>query len=402
MSRSSRGRRRNIMVRIAVWSAAMSVAVMIITPAVIAGFGREIERRMTGFTGHVRVADASSFGSPETKMFARDARVEELLRGLDGVVSLQPYAVRVGVVKTDDAVEGLMLKGYDGCGGEFFAETLVEGDMPRTGDSLRYKDVLLSRAAAERLDLHAGDRMEMLFFDEGRTPRRDRFTVSGIYSTGMDESERLLALTDIRNVRRLSSCGDDMVSGYELRLSDASRAEACAAAANDLLLYDEDASADLCAESLRDIYPAIFDWQNTHDVNGAVIITLMLLVSLFNMAGALLIMVLERTRTIGVLKALGMDDVSLRRTFLWRALFIVAEGVVLGDIIGAGLCLLQKYGHIIKLDPEGYILSEMPVHVEWWHIAAVDAGAAAVIVLGLTLPARIVASVRPEEAVRYE
>lgn len=403
MSRSSWGGRRNIMVRIAVWSTALGVAVMIITLAVIAGFSREIERRMTGFTGHVRVTSASaSPADEEPPMFLRESRVEAMLLSLEGVAALDAYAVRGGVVKHGDAVEGLVLKGYDGSGGGFFAETLVEGEMPRRGDSLRYKDVLLSRTAAEKLDLGTGDRMEMLFFEEGRPPRRDRFTVSGIYSTGMDESERLVALTDIRNVRRLAMCGDSAVSGYELRLADGSRCESCAAEADRRLLYDADGDAALRAESIRDIYPAVFDWQNTHDVNGAVIITLMLLVSLFNMAAALLILVLERTRAIGVLKALGMTDASLRRTFLWRALFIMAEGVVWGDIAGAGLCLLQKYGHIIKLDPEGYILSEMPVCIEWWHVAAVDAGAVAVIVLGLLLPARIVSSVHPDEAVRYE
>ncbi|MCH5331151.1 MAG: ABC transporter permease [Alistipes sp.] len=402
MSRSASGR-RSIMVRIAIGSAALGVAVMIVAVAVIAGFSREIERRMTGFMGHVRVTSSmSASGSEEPAMFARDAYAEERLRAAGDVVSIDPYAVRSGVVKTDESVEGLLLKGYDGDGAAIYASSLVEGAMPRQGDSVRYKDILLSKTAAARLDVHTGDRIEMLFFDGGRSPRRDLFTVSGIYSTGMDEAERMIAITDIRNVRRLASGGDNDVSGYEIRLADGSAADSYAARADSMLFLDEGVSVGLRAESLHDIYPAIFDWMKTNDVNGSVVITLMLLVSLFNMAAARFVMVLERTRSIGVLKALGMSNGSLRKVFLLRALFITLEGVLWGDAAGVALCMAQKWWHVIKLDPEGYMLSYMPVHLEWWHVVLIDAGAAAVILLGLLLPSRIVSSVKPADAVRYE
>ena len=408
-ARSRGGGRPNIMVRIASLSVALGVATMIVTTAVIGGFGREIERRLTGFTAHVRVTAAGLFGSREQTVFVRDPDAEQLLRSAAGFRSMDSYAQRSAIVKSDDAVEGLLLKGYDGDGGSFFGECLVEGALPRTGDSVRYKDILISKVTADRLNVVPGDRLELLFVDENRPPRRDRFTVSGIYASGMDESDRLLALTDIRNVRRLldapdlpSGRGEPLVSGYEVVLDDFGLAEEYAAEVNRRLLYSDDIASPLGAESLRDIYPAIFEWQNTHDVNAVVIFILMLTVALFNVISALLIMVLERTRTVGILKALGTDNASLRRIFLWRAAFVVLKGVVWGDIAGIGLCLLQKYGHLIKLDPAGYILSEMPVHIGWWHVAAIDAGAVVVIIAGLLIPARIVASIRPDEAVRYE
>lgn len=388
----------------------LGIATMIVTTAVIGGFGREIERRLTGFTAHVRVSAPSGFGSHEQTVFAREESVERILRSGGGFRSMDSYVQRSGIVKSNDAVEGILLKGYDGDGGAFFEECLVEGSMPRRGDSVRYKDILISKVTADRLNVSIGDKIEILFVDEDRPARRDRFSVSGIYASGMDESDRLLALTDIRNVRRLIDDPDALqsgperilVSGYEVVLDNLSLAERYAGEVNSRMLRDDSVESTLGAESLRDIYPAIFEWQNTHDVNAAVIFILMLTVALFNVVSALLIMVLERTRTVGILKALGTDNGALRRIFLWRAAFVVVKGVLWGDIAGAGLCMLQKYGHIIKLDPAGYILSEMPVHIEWWHIAAIDAGAVAVIIAGLLIPARIVASIRPDEAVRYE
>lgn len=388
----------------------LGIATMIVTTAVIGGFGREIERRLTGFTAHVRVTAPSGFGSHEQTVFAREESVERILRSGGGFRSMDSYVQRSGIVKSNDAVEGILLKGYDGDGGAFFEECLVEGSMPRRGDSVRYKDILISKVTADRLNVAIGDKIEILFVDEDRPPRRDRFSVSGIYASGMDESDRLLALTDIRNVRRLIDDPDALqsgperilVSGYEVVLDNLSLAERYAEEVNSRMLRDDSVESTLGAESLRDIYPAIFEWQNTHDVNAAVIFILMLTVALFNVVSALLIMVLERTRTVGILKALGTDNGALRRIFLWRAAFVVVKGVLWGDLAGAGLCMLQKYGHIIKLDPAGYILSEMPVHIEWWHIAAIDAGAVAVIIAGLLIPARIVASIRPDEAVRYE
>lgn len=416
-SRPTLGARTNIMVRIASLSVALGVAAMIVTLAVISGFGREIEHRLTGFTSHVRVSSSGIFHAREQTVFVREEAVERLLSSLEGFASMDSYVQKSAIVKSADAVEGLLLKGYDGRGDAFFEECLIEGSMPRRGGEVRYKDILISKVTADRLDARTGDRIELLFVDEGRPPRRDRFTVSGIYSSGMDESDRLLALTDVRNIRRLidpanealqlsplpvAPHGENLVSGYEILLTDPSLAEEYADRANSEMFYSDEIENSLGAESIRNLYPAIFEWQKTHDVNAAVIFVLMLSVALFNVVSALLIMVLERTRTVGVLKALGTDNGSLQRIFLWRAAFVVMGGVLWGDIAGAGLCLLQKYGHIVKLDPSGYILSEMPVHIAWWHIPLIDAGAVAVIVAGLLIPARIVASIRPEEAVRYE
>ena len=406
MSRPSDGR-TDIMMRIAAASVAIGTAVMIVTFAVIGGFSTEIESRVAGLSGHVRIADIRGSSAAEPRPFRRSEPLETLVRGLGGFVSLSPFAVKGGIVKSADAVTGIMLKGYaeEECaeGTAFYAGCLIEGEMPRTGDTVRYKDILLSRPTADGLGVGVGDRIEMLFVDADNPLRRDGFKVSGIYASGMDETDKVLAVTDIRNVQRLLGGDARTISGYEIRIDDFGRADGFADRVNEALLYGDDEGAEyLAAESVREIYPAIFDWLKTHDVNAAVVIVLMLTVALFNMASALLILVLERTRTIGVLKALGTDDASLRKIFLWRASFIAFRGLLWGDAVGAALCLLQKFTGMVRLDAEGYVLSVMPIDIDWAVIAVLNVGVMAVIVAGLLLPARIVAGIRPDEAVRYE
>lgn len=402
MSRSSDGR-IDMMMRIAAAAVATGMAVMIITLSVIEGFSTEINAKLTGLSGHVRVIDVHSPNAAEPHPFRRSDTLEGLAGGLDGFVSLAPFAVRGGIVRSTDAVEGIMLKGYAEGGDLFYAESLVEGSMPRIDDSVRHKDILLSRTVADRLGMGVGDKIEMLFVDGERPPRRDRFKISGIYASGMDETDNISALTDIRNVQRLIDGDERTISGYEIRIDAIGQADEFAAKLNEEILYRGDASTEsLAAESIGELYPEIFDWMKTHDVNAAVVIVLMLTVALFNMASALLILVLERTRTIGVLKALGTDDASLRKIFLWRASFIALRGLFWGDVIGVGLCLLQKFTGAVRLDAEGYVLSVMPIDINWMSVAALNAGTIIVIVVGLLIPARIVAGIRPDEAVRYE
>lgn len=220
-----------------------------------------------------------------------------------------------------------------------------------------------------------GDKVEMLFVESEKSPRRDRFKVSGIYATGMDEFDRSVAMTDLRNVQRLADWSSDEVSGYEVTLADFSQAEDFSRRLNDMLLdSDREAFWDLTARSAQERFPTVFDWLKTHDVNAAVILVIMVVVAVFNMATALLTLVLERTRMIGLLKTMGMNSASLRRIFLYRALMLILRGVVWGNAIGLGICLLQYYFHLIPLDPEGYMLSEVPRRVRRGVVVGAQCG----------------------------
>ena len=404
MARPSPENRPGVMERIAVVSVALGVAVMILALAVILGFKREVAAKMTGFAGHVAVTDVRGVGTLDAEPVVRSAHVEELIRTTEGFRAMAPYALRGGIVRTADAVEGIVLKGVDGSfDWRFFREWLTEGELPRVGDSVRTKDALLSRTLADRLRLGVGDRVEMLFVEPGELPRRDRFKVSGIYASGLEDMDGAVVLTDLRNVQRLAEWTPEKVSGYEILLDDLAGADAFAARLSDALLYDEsDDTRNLVATSVMERYPNIFDWLRAHDVNGAVIVVIMLVVAFFNMASALMILVLERTRMIGLLKAFGMSDGPLRRIFLWRAAFITLRGLAWGNAAGVGLCLLQRATHLVKLDAEGYLLSEVPVALGWGWWLLLNAGFVAAIVALLVVPACVVSTVKPEETIRYE
>lgn len=404
MARPAPDNRPGVMERIAVVSVALSIAVMILAVAVVLGFKREVSRRLTGFAAHVTVTDIRGIDALDSRPVRRTAHLEELIRSGEGFVSMAPYALKGGIVRTDETVEGVMLKGVDSTyGGSAFAEWLVAGAWPRIGDSVRTKDILLSRTLADRLLLGVGDRVEMLFVEPGELPRRDRFKVSGIYSSGMDEMDNAVILTDMRNVQRLSDWAPDEISGYEVFTRDLDEAPRYARELGRRLLYDEaDGTENLAVTSVMERYPGIFDWLRAHDVNAAVVIGIMFVVAFFNMASALLILVLERTRTIGLLKALGMRNGPLRRIFLYRALFITLRGLAWGNAAGGGMCLLQRGFHLVKLNAEGYLLSEVPVALDWGWWLLLNAGFVAVIVLLLLLPAHIVSTVRPDESIRYE
>lgn len=404
MARPTPGNRPGVMERIAVGSVALGVAVMILSLAVVVGFKREVARKMEGLVAHVSVTDIRGVDALDSQPVHRNARLEELIRSTDGFVAMAPYAVKGGIVRTDEAVGEVLLKGvgadYDwSC----LREWLVAGELPRVGDSIRTKDVLLARALADRMKLGVGDRVEMLFVEPGELPRRDRFKVSGIYDSGMEEMDRTMVLTDIRNVQRLSDWTADEISGYEIRTRSLAEAEPFARTLGRTLLYDEgEGTENLAVESVTERYANIFDWLKAHDVNAAVIIVIMLVVAFFNMTSALLILVLERTRMIGLLKAFGMRNRQIRSIFLWRAAFVTLRGLCWGNVVGVGLCLLQRTTHLVKLNSEGYLLSEVPIALDggWWIL--LNIGFVAAIVALLVIPTAVVSRIKPEETIRYE
>ncbi|MEG2614570.1 MAG: FtsX-like permease family protein [Alistipes sp.] len=404
IAHDANGQRPGVMVRIAALSVAVSMAVMILALAVIMGFKHEVTRRVVGFAAHTEVTDIRSVSAITSTPLLRTAALEQTIRGVADFSSMHPYALKGGIVKTADAAQEMLLKGVDGSyDWRFFNDFLLEGRLPRVGDSIRTKEVLISRMAADRLLLGVDDRIEMLFLEEDEAPRRDRFKIVGIYASGMEELDAVVMMTDLRNVQRLSGWTTDQITGYEVNTTDFDAIDSFARALSIALLNSElDETQNVTVSSVKELYPGIFDWLKTHDVNAMVIITIMLIVAFFNMASALLILVLERTRMIGLLKTMGMRDGAVQRIFLWRAAFITLRGLAWGNLVGIGLALLQQHFHLLKLSAEGYLLSEVPIAFGWGWWVALNLGVMITIVLLLLLPARVVASINPSETIRYE
>ena len=277
--------------------------------------------------------------------------------------------------------------------------------MPSVGAAARTKELLVSRTTAAALRLGVGDKVEMLFMDGGGSPRRDRFVVAGLYDTGFEELDRTTALTDIRNVQRIAAPDNDSISGYEIVAARSAAGADVAAAAEQAIeeaFYSGDESVGTAAAvTLAERYPVVFDWLKTHDVNARVVLAVMMAVVLFNMVSAMLIMVLDRTGMIGALKAMGMRNGAVRRIFLYRAAMLFVRGAAWGNAVGLVLVGLQAWLQPVRLDPSGYMLSELPVRVEVWWLAALNAGAVAVTVAVMALPSMIVARISPEESLKY-
>lgn len=395
---------RNVMVRIATATVAIGVAVMIVALAVITGFKREITDKIIGFASHVQVVNLDGNSSFERPPIERSASFEERVKVLPATASIAPFAVKGGIVRTSEAMQGVMLKGVgEGYDERFFAANLVRGTLPRVGGEERHKDLLISESLAAMLRLDTASKVEMLFVQEDGRPRRDRFKVCGVYSTGMGDMDNMMVITELRNVQRLNGWDERQITGYEINTNDFSR---LAEYAERIDLIAAEVSVregrNLMAEDIEHRYPTIFDWLRAHNVNAVVIIVIMITVALMNMISAMLIILLERTRMIGLLKAMGMRNGAIQRVFLYRSLYIVARGAVWGNVIGLAICALQRWGHIVKLDPSGYMLSEVPICVEWWWLVALNVGTVAAIVLLMALPTMIISFIKPDTSIRYQ
>ncbi len=404
LASSEAGQRNGVMTRIAMCSVAIGMAVMIVALAVIAGFKYEITSKLVGFGAHLQVVNLDGNNSYET---APVDRQQPFLAGLSSIPDFKavyPYAIKGGIVRTEEAMQGVLLKGVDeGYDWNFFTEHLVHGALPRIGDTVRHKDLLISETLARELQLDVEDPVEMLFIRDGAMPRRDRFKVCGIYATGFDEMDRVAVVTDLRNVQRLNDWDTTQVSGFEITTTRFDRLDRFADEVFGLVVDSQtEDSQSLMVVSVRQRYPNIFDWLGAHDVNATVVIVIMLLVALLNMISALLIILLERTSMIGVLKTLGMSNRAVQKIFLIRSIYIIGKGLLWGNVIGLGLALVQRYTGLLKLDEASYYLSSVPIRVEWDWWLLLNVGTFVLILVLLVLPTSIVTRIRPGTSVRYE
>lgn len=392
------------MVRIATLTVAVGMAVMIVALAVIGGFKKEVTDKLVGFGAHIRITALESNNSFEAPPIHLDSTLMDSIARLPRFASISPYALKGGIIKTGEAIQGVALKGFGpGYDTSFIEAALTEGSLPEAGGEARKKELLISRALADMLMLEPDDRVEMLFISADRPVRRDRFKVSGIYSSGMEELDRMMVFTDIRNIQRLNGWDADQISGYEVMTTDFAKLDDFTENVFITVFNLADTSAEvLRVDDVVSLNPNTFDWLRAHNMNAAVVIIIMLLVALLNMISALLIILLEKTSMIGTLKALGMTNGSVIRMFLYRSLRIVFTGMLWGNIAGLGVALLQKYTGLVKLDSSGYILSQVPVEIslDWW--AMLNIGVPLVMLVLLTIPAMVVSGIKPDRTMRYQ
>lgn len=395
--------RTSVMSRIATVTVALAMAAMILTLAVVQGFRRQIYADLSGFGADVRIVDVATLSGTD-KLIPLSRDMLQSVAAIDGVAWVAPYVVADGMAKCGDNVVGLQLKGVGPTyNTEWWQSRLVEGSLPDFEAEQRGRQMLLSRATASLLGIGVGDRVEMLFVEDNR-PRRDAFRVVGLYHTGFEEMDRVVALCDERDVRREVAIADDRVSGYDVAIADGYQVDDVAAALDEEIFLQagqDEGFVSTLAATLRMRHPVIFDWMQAHTVIARAVIIIMMVVLLFNMAAAMLIMVFDRIGMIGALKALGLRTAAIRRIFLYRAALIFVRGAVWGNLVGGVLALVQWQWQVIRLDPTGYMLSVLPIDIGWWWLW-LNVGAFAVAIVVMLLPSVVVAGIQPERTLRYK
>lgn len=397
------GAKAGIMERVATIATAISMAVIIVTLAVVVGFKESLDNLISGASADITITSPASRGVVSGALLESSAEIEALLED-DRIERYSAYTAKEGVLKSDDNIAGVLLKGVDqSYNFDFFAEHIIEGELPRIGNEPRSKDILISSHIAQSMDVVVGDRMEMVFIDNRGDVMRDRFAICGIYDTGLDIVDRSYVLTDMLNVARLYTGNSHEITGYELWLKPDVDAETFAAELNDTLtnLYlFEGINAE--AFTLTSIFPDIFGWLNTHNVNATAIVIIMIVVALLNMTTSLLILVLERQRMIGELRSMGMTRWGVVKLFLFRALNILLRGMIWGSIMGIALTTIEHLWGIVPLPEGGYLLDSVPASLCWGWWAIAIAGAFVISIVVLMLPATFAASISPSRAMRYE
>ncbi len=386
-------------IRLSVAATALSVAAMILTLAFVNGFQQTVSKKVFSFWGHIRVQEYEPNKSLVAEEIAIDKNdsIELVLKQQPGIKLVQSFATKSAVLEKNKEIEGVLLKGIESTyDSTELAAYLVEGRWLRFTDSAYSKEILVSAPLASLLNIQVKDTVTVYFIsttDRSKTYRK--LSVAGIYKTGIEEYDKLFILGDLRLIQRVNGWEPQQTGGYEIFLDDYKTIDSISARLSDKL------PIEWMSRSIREVYPNIFDWLSIQDVNRNVIFIVMAVVAIINLITCLLILILERTRMVGVLKALGAPDGMIQKVFLYHATVITAAGIGIGFITGIGICLLQQATGFIKLDEASYYVSTAPVYIIWWQVLLVCVATAVVCYLALILPTWLVKKISPIKAVQF-
>ena len=390
-------------IRIATLGVAIGLAVMVISVSVVFGFKHTIRDKVIGFGSHITVGDYTTLQGNDQYPIEMGDSMMKVLKSIKGVEKVQRYAMKQGILKTDSDFLGVMFKGvaeeYDTT---FIHQNMVEGHFPVFSDQASKQQIVISKMIADQLHLHAGDRIFAYFFNNDQVRPR-RYTIVGIYQTNLTMFDKVMCFIDLYSAVKLNSWERDQASGAELTVADFSRLDEV----EDILSHRVNRSVDrygatYSSTTIQENYPQIFSWLDLLDLNVWIILALMVCVAGFTMISGLLIIILERTNFIGIMKALGARNRQMRYLFVNYALLIIVRGIVLGNVLAFALILLQKYTGIITLDPDVYYVEAMPVLVNWLWVACIDVGTLIISALAMIVPSFVVSHITPAKSIRFE
>ena len=384
------------MIKISVYSIAISIVVMLLAIAIVTGFKQEIRDKVVGFGGHIQISRFDANQSIESKAIAKNEINKEQLLAQQGMEHIQAYANKAGILRNEDQIYGVVVKGVDkDYDWSFFEKNLKEGEIVKKTDTLS-NAVLISAKIASAMQLKVGDLLRTYFINPNELqPRGRRFYVSGIYKTGMTQFDERIIIADIEHIQQLNMWGTDSVGGFEAIVSDFGEIDELSR-----FVY-ENIDYNLFAESIKEIEPQLFDWLSLLDMNVLVIITLMIVVAIMNIITALLILILEKTNFIGILKAIGFSTIAIQKIFIYNAAYLIIKGLFWGNLIGISLCLIQDKFKLICLDEESYYMSYVPIQLDWLYVVALNLATMLLCVLVLLIPSLFISRIRPIKAIRF-
>lgn len=387
-------------VTIAQWGVAVGIMVMIVSLCIVVGFKHEIRDKIIGFGSHIQIKNYETGKAGELPVTTLPKELDSIRISKD-IKHVQLYVHKAGLIAVGDEFEGVILKGigedYDK---SFFKEHIIEGEMPHFTDTASTNKIVLSHSMAKKLEVEIGDKINIYFMQDGIKARR--MTLSAIYETHLTEMDAMLAITDIYTMRRLNGWNSDESSGIEITVNNFEETESI----RDTLLETMTKIANrndeqLYIQTIMEINPHIFAWLDVLDSTVWIILVLVLGIAGFTTISGLLILILEKSNLIGILKSIGAKDISIRKIFLYYAMFIIGRGILWGNAIGFTLCIIQKYTGIIKLDPEMYYMQQVPIEFTWWLIP-MNIGMFFISVAMLVLPSMLIARIEPAKAIKFE
>jgi len=383
--------------RLAVTSVALAIIVMLIAWAVVVGFKNQIRDKVVGFVAPIHVQSLDKNESVEETPFVLDSLLISRLNAVEGIQHYQMVANKAGMIKTDDEIQGVVLKGVDeNYDWTYFSQCLIDGQTPQYKAGERSTEVLVSKVIANKMLLNVGDDVRVWFIDKDQQARGRKFTVSGIFETGLYEFDERYVFADLNQIRKLNGWEDNEVGLLEIALEP----DVDVDQVNDKLYFS--LPTNLACYTARQSNPQIFDWLDLLDTNVWLIMALMLLVAGITVISMLLIIIIERTSTIGLLKAMGASNKFVREVFLLRSLRILLIGMVIGNVFGLAFCFIQQHTGFIKLDAATYYLSAVPIELHLSTVVFINLGTFLLWVLMLLIPTSVINRISPTKSIRFE
>ena len=398
----SSGRASRLATGIATTGVAIGLAVMLVSVAIVQGFQKEVQDKVLGFGAHIKVVNYKSLGQQEFSPIVIDDTLTSRLAAIPNVASVARFCIKPGMLKTEANFRGIAIQGvgqdYDH---SFISSHMVSGEMPQFTDSVSSGKLVISQRLAREMQVDVGQTIYAYFFEQAVRARK--FIIAGIYRTNLTDFDNHFAYTDLCTIHRLLGWDSQQYAGAELRLQDFERLDETLMDVVNEVNHKQDAYGSYYSSmSIRMEHPQIFAWLQLLDIDIVVILILMVCVSIFTAVSGLLIIILERTNFIGIIKALGARNKQVRHLFLNYALLIIVRGIVLGNVLAFALIFVQKFTGLIKLDPEVYYVESVPVLVNWWGVAAIDLGTLVISALAMIVPSFVVSNITPAKSIRFE